>query len=144
MRSLLLLLITVFTLLGCGGDDAATGDKNSPNYNAVLYFDALYNKHDLNAAMEYATPTMARIMRSYGTSSQFTRNMLNLQYDEVTIEVDMTNASLREQYGDNATVNLIFTGQWQGKKIDDMRSVRMTRKKGAWYVDKIVADPYSR
>ncbi|WMN60292.1 hypothetical protein NI389_02415 [Pseudoalteromonas xiamenensis] len=145
MKNFLLALIAVFAFVGCGGgDDAASGDKNAPSYNAVLFFDALYNKHNLNAAIEFSTPKMARIMRSYGTASQFSRNLLNLQYDEVTIEVDMTNESLREVYGDESTVNLIFTGYWQGKKIDDMRSVKMLRKKGVWYVDKIIYDPYAR
>lgn len=143
MKAFLFGLLALFLLSGCG-DDGVSGDKSAPNYNAVLFFDALYNKNDLNIALEYATPTMARVMRSYGTASQFTRNLMNLQYDEVTIEVDMTNASVREIYGDNATVNLIFSGNWQGKKIDDMRSVKMVRKKGTWYVDKIVHDPYSR
>ena len=31
-----------------------------------------------------------------------------------------------------------------GDKIDEMRSVKMLRKKGKWYIDKIVADPYAR
>ncbi|CCQ12261.1 hypothetical protein PALB_31620 [Pseudoalteromonas luteoviolacea B = ATCC 29581] len=144
MKNFALLILTLFTLIGCGSDDAATGDKGAPSYNAVMFFDAIYNKNDLNAAIEFATPTMARIMRSYGTASQFSRNLMNLQYDTVNIEVDMTNASLREVYGEKATVNLIFSGHWQGKKIDDMRSVKMIRKKGTWYVDKIVHDPYSR
>ena len=67
-----------------------------------------------------------------------------MQYDEVVIEVDMSNVSLREQYGDSAKINLIFTGYLNGTKIDEMRSVNMLRKKGRWYVDKILADPYAR
>lgn len=91
-----------------------------------------------------ATPRMARIMKSYGTSKQFARNLVNMQYDNVVIEVDMTNMNLREQYGDTANINLIFTGQFNGNKVDDMRSVKMVRKKGNWYVDKINADPFAR
>ena len=66
------------------------------------------------------------------------------QNDEVVIEVDMTNMSLREQYGDKANINLIFTGYFNGKKIDDMRSVKMIRKKGDWYIEKINPDPFAR
>jgi hypothetical protein len=109
-----------------------------------LYFDALYNKNDFDAAINMATPRLARIMRSYGTSKQFARNLVNLQYDSVTIEVDMTNQSLREQYGDDAKVNLVFTGMLHGEQVDDMRSVQMVRKKGKWYVDKINSDPFAR
>ena len=80
-------------------------------------------------------------MRSYGTASQFARNLVNMQYDEVTIEVDMTNQSLREQYGKEAKINLIFTGQLHGEQVDDMRSVQMIKKKGKWYAIKSLLTP---
>lgn len=139
-----LVLVFVFFLTSCDSGEAARGDKNSPGYTATLYFDALYNKNDFDAAINMATPRLARIMRSYGTSKQFARNLVNLQYDSVTIEVDMTNQSLREQYGDDAKVNLVFTGMLHGEQVDDMRSVQMVRKKGKWYVDKINSDPFAR
>ena len=56
----------------------------------------------------------------------------------------MTNQSLREQYGDYAKVNLVFTGMLRGEQVDDMRSVQMIRKKGKWYVDKVNSDPFAR
>ncbi|MFU2509216.1 hypothetical protein [Pseudoalteromonas sp. ASV78] len=144
------LFITLFTatflllLSGCGNDDSPKGEKNTPGNSATLFFDTLYNEQDLTKASTMATPRMARIMKSYGTSKQFARNLVNMQYDNVVIEVDMTNMSLREQYGDTANINLIFTGQFNGNKVDDMRSVKMVRKKGNWYVDKINADPFAR
>jgi hypothetical protein len=60
------------------------------------------------------------------------------------IEIDMSNSSLREQYGNQAKINIVFTGYFNGKKIDDFRSIEMLKIKGKWYVDKIIADPYGR
>lgn len=137
--------ITLMLLLnGCGSEDSPKGENNTPGNSAALFFDVLYNEKDLTKASSMATPKMARIMKSYGTAKQFARNLINMQFDEVTIEVDMTNMSLREQYGDKANINLIFTGYLNGDKVDDMRSVKMVRKKGNWYVDKINADPFAR
>ncbi|GEK10287.1 hypothetical protein HUZ36_01395 [Pseudoalteromonas sp. McH1-7] len=145
LKQVVVLILAILFLSGCGSDeDAVRGDKDTPGYAATMYFDALYNQKNLNAAMEISTPRHARIMRSYGTASQFARNLVNMQYDEVTIEVDMTNQSLREQYGNTAKINLIFTGQLHGEQVDDMRSVSMVRKKGKWYVDKVLADPFAR
>ncbi|MBB1289621.1 hypothetical protein H5085_12180 [Pseudoalteromonas sp. SR43-6] len=141
ITSLLSLVICLF-LSACGDDNKTLGD--TPGDTATAYFDALYNQQDLQKASTMATPNLTRIMKSYGTAKQFSRNLVNMQYDEVTIEVDMTNMSVREQYGDNAKINLIFTGYLNGDKIDEMRSVKMLRKKGKWYIDKIVADPYAR
>ncbi|RZM80004.1 hypothetical protein [Pseudoalteromonas rubra] len=136
--------VILLMLSGCGGDDAASGDKNTPGYAATVFFDALYNKKDMELALSRSTPRMGRIMRSYGTPSQFARNLVNMQYDQVTIEVDMTNQSLREQYGNEARINLIFTGMLHGEQVDDMRSVQLVKRKGEWYVDKINADPFAR
>ncbi|MDP2635967.1 MULTISPECIES: hypothetical protein [unclassified Pseudoalteromonas] len=137
-------LISILSLSGCGSEESTSGDSSTPGEGATMYFDALYNAKDLNKAMTMATPKLGRIMKSYGTSKQFARNLVNMQYDEVVIEVDMTNMSLREQYGDKANINLIFTGYFNGNKVDDMRSVKMVRKKGKWYVDKINPDPFAR
>ncbi|KDC48438.1 hypothetical protein [Pseudoalteromonas fuliginea] len=144
MKKLLTILsvITCLFIVGCGDDAKISSD--SPGDTATAYFDALYNQKDLQKASKMATPNLTRIMKSYGTAKQFSRNLINMQYDEVVIEVDMSNMSLREQYGDKAKINLIFTGSLNGGKIDEMRSVKMLRKKGKWYVDKIVADPYAR
>lgn len=138
------LFLALVILFGCGSDESARGDKSNPGFVATMYFDAIYNKKDFDAAIQLATPKMGRIMRSYGTAKQFARNLINLQYDSVTIEVDMTNQSLREQYGDDAKVNLVFTGMLRGEQVDDMRSVQMIRKKGKWYVDKVNPDPFAR
>ncbi|KZW99771.1 hypothetical protein JL49_15570 [Pseudoalteromonas luteoviolacea] len=140
----LIFALTTLFLVGCGNEEAGRGDKDTPGYAATMYFDALYNRKDMKAALELSTPRLARIMRSYGTPSQFTRNLVNMQFDHVTIELDMTNKSLREQYGNKAKVNLIFTGQLHGDQVDDMRSVQMVKRKGDWYVDKINPDPYAR
>ncbi|WP_151172915.1 hypothetical protein [Pseudoalteromonas ruthenica] len=142
-RTLLLALILLLTACGQNDDDI-TGDPNSPGYVATQYFYALYNHDNLERATQYATPKLARIMRSYGTASQFTRNLVNLQYDQVTIELDRTEMSVRQQYGDHATINLVFTGHFHGNQVDDMRSVKMIRERGDWLVSEIVPDPYGR
>ena len=138
----LLTIVSCLFLISCSEEPEVSVD--TPANAATAYFDALYNQQDLQKATSLATPNLTRIMKSYGTTKQFARNLVNMQYDEVIIEVDMTNMSLREQYGDEAKINLIFTGYLNGRKIDEMRSVNMLRKKGKWYVDKILADPYAR
>ncbi|MEO2266512.1 hypothetical protein V1358_04145 [Pseudoalteromonas sp. YIC-656] len=143
MKRIFLLCLTLF-LSACGQSDNITGDPNSPGYVATQYFYALYNHNDLEGAAEHASPKLARIMRSYGTASQFARNLVNMQFDEVTIELDRTEMSVRQQFGNKATINLIFTGQFQGKKVDDMRSVKMVKEGGRWMITEIVADPFGR
>lgn len=144
MKKLTSFLSLTFCLFIISCTEEIAQVNSTPGDAATAYFDALYNQKNLHKASTMATPNLARIMKSYGTAKQFSRTLLNMQYDQVVIEVDMSNMSLREQYGDSAKINLIFTGTLNGKKIDDMRSVKMRHKKGLWYIDKIVTDPYAR
>lgn len=145
MKQALLLIFASFLLFGCGQQGAkVTGDPNSPGYTATHYFYALFLDKDLEKASQYTTPKLTRIMRSYGSARQFTRSVMNLSYDKVTIEIDNTDASLREQYGDEAVIGLVFEGYFNDKKIDELRQVKMVKQKGRWYVAKIIADPYAR
>jgi len=127
---------------GCG--DIAKPKSATSGETARAYFDALYNQKDLQKASSMATPSMTRIMKSYGTAKQFSRNLVNMQYDEVIIEIDRTSISALDQYKNNAKINLIFIGYLNGNKIDDFRSVEMVRKDEKWYIDKIITDPYAR
>ena len=149
MKTILTIFVLIFSILivGCNENTKPKEqyiDNDRPGDTATVYFDALYNQHNLQKASDFATPKLARIMKSYGTAKQFARSLINLQFDEVVIEIDMSNSSLREQYGNQAKINIVFTGYFNGKKIDDFRSIEMLKIKGKWYVDKIIADPYGR
>ncbi|WP_372857684.1 hypothetical protein [Pseudoalteromonas sp.] len=149
MKTILTYFVLIFSILivGCNENTKPKAqyiDNDRPGDTATVYFDALYNQHNLHKASNFATPTLSRIMKSYGTANQFSRSLINLQYDEVVIEIDMSNSSLREQYGNQAKISIVFTGYFNGEKIDDFRTVEMQKIKGKWYVDKIVADPYGR
>ncbi|WP_105254797.1 hypothetical protein [Pseudoalteromonas sp. T1lg75] len=131
-------------LSACGQEDKISGDPNSPGYVASQYFFALFNHDSLERASEHAAPKLTRIMYAYGSAEQFTRSVLNMQFDQVSIELDRTEMSVREQYGDHATINLVFTGDFQGKKVDDMRSVKLSRDGISWVVTEVIPDPYGR
>ena len=145
MKYITILFIFFTTLLvGCSDKDEIDGNSSSPSFAASAFFDALYNHNNIDKATEFATPKLRRVMRSYGTAKQFTLNYINMKFDKVKIEVDMSNTSLREQYGETAKINMIFNGIKDGQKIVDMRSVQLVVKKGKWYVSKINSDPFAK
>lgn len=142
----ILLLATFGMLLTACGDEGPDikGDTNTPEYATIHFFHAMYNDKDLEQVMSMSTPKLARIIESYGSTGQFARSIINMQFDEVTLEVDQTSRSVRKIYGDNATITLIFSGTFQGNKVDDMRSVKLIKIKSTWYIDKIIDDPYGK
>jgi len=132
-------------LTACSDDGPeVSGDNDSPEYAATVFFYAIYEEKDLKKTMSLATPKMARIIKSYGSTRQFARNLINMQFDTVNIEIDRTSKSIRKRYGDKATITLIFSGTLNGNNVDDMRSVKLIQKKGKWFIEKIVDDPYAR
>ena len=142
------ILFTAFLMLfitACSDDGPeVSGDQSSPEYAATVFFYAIYEEKDLKKTMSMATPKLARIIKSYGSTRQFARNLINMQFDTVNIEINRTSKSIRKRYGDKATITLIFSGTLHGKKVDDMRSVKMINKKGKWFIEKIIDDPYAR
>lgn len=140
-----LLFSFLVVLSACGKDNSEIkGDNDSPEYKASEFFYAVLLNHDLNKAIEVSMPKYGRILKSYGSTKQFSRNVLNMRFDEVTIEVDHGSRSVRKRFGDSAVLNVILHGKLNGNKIADMRKVKLIKIKGIWYIEKVLDDPYAR
>jgi hypothetical protein len=140
-------LFVIFALLGGCGESSSgsvSAESGSPEHAATMFFYAIYDKDkNLDKVAKYATPKQARIIKSFGTTRAVARNLLNMQFDTVEIEVDK-GRNLRESYGKTATITLIFTGMLHGNKKTDLRTVKMVKRNGNWLVEKIKDDPYAR
>ncbi len=145
MKSAILSVFFLVALIACGdsGPDIKS-ERSSPEYNASLYFYSLLQEKDINAAMEISVPKLARVMKSYGSAKQYTRNVLNMKFDTVKVEIDHGSRSVRKQYGDSAVLNVILSGKYNGNKVNDMRKIKMIKHKGQWYVEKVLDDPWAR
>lgn len=142
-KLLLLISFLMFTACGDNGPDIK-GDNDSPEYLATAFFYAVLIEDDLNKAIKMSVPKYGRILKSYGSTRQFARNVLNMRFDEVTIEVDHGSRSVRKRFGDTATLNVVLHGRHNGNKIADMRRIKLIKQKGRWYVEKVLDDPYAR
>jgi hypothetical protein len=132
-------------LLSCAEDNPAmSGAFAPPEHAAAEFFDAIYNQNDLELAKSLSSQSLADLMEHYGTPRQVARTLINMSYDEVTINVNRAGQNLREQYGDSTEVMLVFTGSFDNRTVNEMRIVRMVRVRGRWLVDEIRNDPYSK
>jgi hypothetical protein len=140
----LVVLFAVAFLAACGqSSKEVKAEGSSPEYTATKFFYAIYDEKSMEKAQEYATPKLKRLLKGYGNISGVTRNMLNMYFDEVEIEIEK-GGNLRESYGDKATLTLIFNGKHHGNKITDVRVVKLVKRKGTWLVEKVKDDPYAR
>lgn len=142
----LLLIVSILLLSACGQDEGPEykGDKSSPEYTISLYFHAIFETQDLKEAMSHSTDSHARVMKSYGSTRQFARNVLNMSFDSVIAEVDQGSRSVRVRYDDQAVLSVVFSGTYNGQKVNDLRRVKVIEVKGKWLVDDVLEDPYAR
>lgn len=124
-------------------NEALSGTFHAPEHAAAEFFDAIYNKSDLELAKSLSTPELAELIAHYGTPRQVARTLFNMSYDEVTINVNRAGQNLREQYGNETNVFLVFHGPLAGREITEMREVRMVRARGRWLVAEVKNDPFS-
>ena len=148
-----IIIVALLSLTACK-KEASTGGAGQGKFGmmqndsaegaALEFFDSIYNKRDLNIALKYSTPKMARLLRSYHTTKAVARHVINLRYEsKVKLEIDAGDNVGRQQYATKQQVSIYFSGTYQGNTIDELRTVRMIREDGLWKVDAILADRYS-
>jgi len=117
--------------------------NNTADMSALIFFDSIYNKNDFRTALNHASPRMQRLMKSYHTSTNVARHLINLRYDgEVIMEIDAGDSVGRLEFATKQNVSIFFTGNYQGNVIDELRTVKMIKEDGKWVVDAILADKF--
>lgn len=140
---LLLLCIATLLLIGCDRNPQVNAQLGTPEYVAGEFFHAIYNEKDLAKAKGMATSNYASLLNSYGTARQVGRTLFNMNFDTVQINVNRSGRNLREQYQNDATIQLILDGEFDGKRIQEMRTVVLVRQRGKWLVNEVQADKFS-
>lgn len=144
------LLVSVGFLSGCSGEKKAGEgvgqfgmmDESTAEYSAIQFLDNLYNTNDVNEVLKYASPKMSRLIRSYRTPSNIQRHVINLRIDEATFEVDSGRNVGLSQYADEANLSVYFIGKLHGEKVEDLRTIYLTKHNGRWKVDEVKDNRY--
>lgn len=140
---LLLMLFNLSLLIGCDRNPQINAQLGSPEYLAGEFFHAIYNEKDLDKAKAMSTPEFAALLASYGSARQVGRILFNMNFDEVTINVNRSGRNLREQYHNDAAIQLILDGSLDNRRIQEVRTVVLVRQRGNWLVSRIEADRFS-
>jgi hypothetical protein len=115
----------------------------TPEYIATQFFHALYNEKDLEQAKALSTPEYAALMDSYGTVRQVGRTLMNMSFDTVEIRVNRTGGNLREQYENEAAIDILLTGPHGSKQVDELRTVELVRSGNRWVIKTVRVDKFS-
>ena len=145
--SFLLITFSVLLLSGCEKKEQGLGrygmlDDNTPEYAALMYMNSIYNEDNINGAIKLSSESMARMLKRYHTNRNVQRHIMNLRYDEVTVTPQSSNQVGRNQFAEEATVTLFFSGKYNGDKKEDLRTIKLIREDGNWRVDRINPDHF--
>ncbi len=144
MRAILAVFLLIL-LSSCSEEQPApAASVEVPELIAVKFFEAVLLRNDLTEARRYVVPTMVRVLDTYSSGRAYARTVLNMRFDQVEINVEDTNKSVREFYTSHADVMLIFIGNYDGSKQVDMRMVKMEKHRGKWLLAEIKDDPFAR
>ncbi|MCF2947001.1 hypothetical protein L0668_02705 [Paraglaciecola aquimarina] len=141
--SWLMLLIVVFTACEKAEPKKGVGkfgmlDSNVPEFAAIEFFNKIYKTNDLSGAIEYSTPKMERLLRSYHTNKAVQKHVLNMRFDEVTVQPSTRSAG-RNEFAKEAQISLFFEGTLDGDIFKDLRVVSLIRIDKEWKVDSVSA-----
>ena len=138
------LLPLLLFLVACSEEKPAVNAQwGTPEYIAAEFFDAIYNKKDLERAKSLSTKEYADLMESYGSVRQVARTLLNMSFDHADIRVNRSGGNLREQYEDVAQIDILLTGSHDGKQVDEMRTVELLQVRSKWLIKEVQVDKYS-
>lgn len=144
MRNYLVLLcVATLLLFGCDRNPQVNAQLGTPEYIAGEFFHAIYNEKDLTKAKGMATSNYVSLLSSYGTARQAGRTLFNMNFDNVQINVNRSGRNLREQYHNDATIQMILDGEFDGKRVQEVRTVVLVRQRGKWLVNEVQADKFS-
>ncbi|QBG37548.1 hypothetical protein [Litorilituus sediminis] len=134
---LFLLIFSMFILSGCSPEE----DKTAKEVDVVvIFFDAIYNQKDLNKVLAVSSIKLQQKIKKYRTLSNFSRRLLQLSFDSVTIATQKSAIQVIDNYNEQATITVMLTGPRNDRVYKDVRRVNVIKQGNIWLVDEILAD----
>lgn len=139
-------LLSLILLSGCGDEPAKTASTNtdSPEITATAFFEAILVKNDLELAKMFSDSSIDRVLDGYSSGKQLARTLWNMSFDTVEINAEDNSRNVREFYGEDASVTLIFNGMKDAEAKITFRLIKLKQINGNWQVVEIKNDPFAR
>ena len=106
----------------------------------VAFFDAMYNKKDLDTLLLYSSSSFQEEIRKYKTVSNVARRMFNLPFDSVIVETQKSGVKVIDKFNEEVTMTVLLTGKRNERIYKEVRRVRLIKKNQAWLVNDLIED----
>ncbi len=125
-----------------GGEEVKAGrygmmGEDTPQYAAVIFMRAVYNDQNLDRAIGMSTERFGRILKGFYTNKNVQRQVFNLRLDKMTAEPVSGGTLLFTELQESANIEMKIIGQYNGKKIVELKTLEMVNLKGDWKVKNV-------
>ncbi len=136
-----LLFVFIIAVIACSSDNEEVKagrygmmSDDTPQYTAVLFMRAVYNEDKLDKALSMSTERFSRIMKRLHTNKNVQRQIFNLRLDSMTTEPVSGGSMIFSERQKEAEIEMKITGEYNGKKIIELKTLSMIKEKGQWKV----------
>jgi len=138
LKNTSLIYALLFSILfsGCNSENKDT-EVNEKKV-AIAFFDAVYNSKDIKKIITLSSDRFKEKVSRYKTAQHFSRRVLNMQFDTVTMETAAANTQVIDEFNVKVTMTVLFTGQRNGSTFKDYRRIQLIKKDNVWLVDKLL------
>ncbi len=132
-------LITCGALImgGCKEKEA------TPEDTAIAFFTAIYVNNDVEAAKAISVEPLQDLLEHYHTPEMIQRHMFNLTMEDPEITVTESSADFFRKVATSVRLKVHFVGRFDGGKVEDDRTVRLTKKGMRWYIVEVMPDKFA-
>ena len=129
-----LLLSMLYLTLGC----TEKVYEQSESEITIAFFDAIYNKKDLNTVLTLSSVSLKADLIKYKTINNFSRRVLNLSFDSVSIETQKLASKMLDGASTQVTMTVLLTGKRNEKIYKEVKKIRLIKKDHHWLVDQLL------
>jgi len=132
------IFVLLFSVIFAGCNSGEKESEVNEKQVAVAFFDAVYNSKDIDKVRKLSSEDFKNKISQYKTARHFSRRMLNMQFDSVTMNTAAAKTQIIDEFNVQVTMTVLFTGQRNGSTIKDYKKIRLIKKDNTWLVDKLL------
>lgn len=133
-------LLITFLLIFSTGCTEEEVKKPSDVDITVAFFDALYNKKDLNIVLLHSSESFKEEIQKYKTVGNVARRMFNLSFDSVSVNTQKSGAKVIDQFNEEVTMTVLLTGKRNERIFKEVKRIQLIKKNKIWLVNNLIED----
>ena len=133
-RRLLLVLAMLILASSCTEEIKSRSEAEV----TVAFFDAVYNKKDLKLVLSLSSTSFKEEIMKYKTVNNFSRRMLNLSFDSVSINTQKSAVKVIDEFNEQAIMTVLLTGTRHDKIYKEVKKVQLIKSNNIWLVNDLL------